>query len=124
MPLVATFNLRAFPAVRPLPFLTLNEPDLDTTFTDDGEPVRVIELIPSPEPNPLETILDEESAAETQRIAAQFDQYLGKERRLRKLLGLLHSGITRPKALARKLKIKVQTIASLRKRLARRLAGF
>jgi len=124
VPLVATFNLRAFPAVRPLPFLTLNEPDLDTTFTDDGEPVRVIELIPSPEPNPLETILDEESAAETQRIAAQFDQYLGKERRLRRLFGLLHSGITRPKALARKLKLKVQAIASLRKRLARRLAGF
>ena len=93
-------------------------------FTDDGEPVRIIELIPASEASPLQTLLDQETAAQTARLAAEFDLYLGKARRLKKLFALLYSGVSKPRALARTLKIRIKAVASLRKRLERRLADF
>ena len=101
-------------------FLLRNEPDLARVFTDDGEAVSPIELLPAPEPTGLQALLRKEDEAEVR----QFKAFLGRERRLKTLFDSLCDGFRKPKALAGKLKLKVQTIKSLLKQLRRRWARF
>jgi hypothetical protein len=99
--------------------LLRNEADLALVLTDDGELISLIESLPAPETGPAETLIRQQDAE-----AGQFRASLGKERRLKTLFDLLSAGITRRKALARKLRLRVRTVENLRKCLGRRWAAF
>jgi len=101
-------------------FILRNEPDLARVFTDDGLPISPIELLPAPDPTGLQALLRKEDDAEVQ----QFRAFLGKERRLKTLFDSLCDGFRKPKALAGKLKIKIQTIKNLLIQLRRKWAQF
>ena len=101
-------------------FLLRNEPDLARVVTDDGETISPLETIPAPDITPIETLTRAEDDAETEK----FKTFLGRERRLKALLECLRDGEGRPKALARKLRLRPLAIQNLRKRLKRRSLEF
>jgi hypothetical protein len=104
--------------------LLCNEPDLATVFTDDGESVRIVETIPDPSPNPAETFLHAERAAEVEHRQNQFEATLAKDRPLKTLFGSFRRGLSTPRALARKLKTTTRAIDNLQKRLKRKWTQF
>ena len=79
-----------------------------------------IETLPDSGATPLQILIRKEDEAEVQ----QFKAFLGKERRLQRLFECLCDGISKPNALAQKLKLRVRAINSLRQRLQRRLTDF
>ena len=71
-------------------------------------------------PVTLQILIRKEDEAEVQ----QFKAFLGKERRLQRLFQCLCDGISKPNALAQKLKLRVRAVNTLRQRLQRRLTDF
>ncbi|HWW00850.1 MAG TPA: hypothetical protein VNZ64_14230 [Candidatus Acidoferrum sp.] len=105
-------------------FVTRNELDLALVFTDDGEAVRLIDTLVSPDTNPLEDLLNHERRAEWELFQARFKSFLGRQRRLKRLFACYCAGLEKPVDLARRLKIKVQAVYNLQKALRRRLTQF
>jgi hypothetical protein len=104
--------------------LLRNAEDFSPVLTDDGEPLGLLEALPAPDADPLEILLQKESAAELEQFKDRFSASLGKERGLMRAFECLCAGIWQPKALARKLKIQAHTIENLRKRLRRQLTAL
>ncbi len=100
--------------------LLRNEPDLAPVTLDDGEIVS----IPDPDPNPAETAIHKEDDARFEAFKQAFDAYLGNQRRLRGVFRCFCNGISRPKALASRLKLGVHVIQQIQRRLQRRMLEF
>ena len=105
-------------------YVTRNQPDLALVLSDDGEPVRLVDTLVSPEPTPLDDLIDRELDLERERFESHFHSFLGRERRLKQLFACYCAGLKKPVELARKLKIKVQAVYNLQKLLRRRLTQF
>ena len=101
-------------------FVVCNEQDLAPYLTDDDELVNFIETLPDSGATPLQILIRKEDEAEVR----QFQAFLGKERRLQRLFQCLCDGISKPNALAQKLKLRVGAVNTLRQRLQRRLTDF
>ena len=104
--------------------LLRNADDFAPVLTDDGETLGLLEALPAPDADPLEILLQKESAAELEQFREQFNASLAKERGLRHAFECLRAGIWQPKALARKLKVQARAIENLRKRLRRQLTAL
>jgi hypothetical protein len=101
-----------------------NEQDLALVLNFDGELVSPLELIPAPDVQPDQALIDKESLIEFHYLKSQFQTFLAKERRLIRLFNLRCKGITRPKLLACRFKLSIRTIESLQKRLQRKWLAF
>ncbi len=101
-----------------------NGADLASVETVDGETVGVLEAFPAPGINPAEELMLKEDAAEFEQFKGRVHQFLGKERLLRQVFNCHCAGISKPKAMARKLKVPVRTIQKLQRRLERRMREF
>jgi len=104
--------------------LLCNEPDLARVITDDDEAISIIETIPDPSPNPAETLLLAERAAEVEHRQNQFEATLAKDRPLKTLFASFRRGLSTPRVLARKLKTTTRAIDNLQKRLKRKWTQF
>lgn len=101
-----------------------NETDLARVEDFDGELVSPVELIPASDVWPDQALINKESLLEFHELKARFAHFLGKERRLQRLLDLQCDGISKPQALAAQLKLGVRTIDNLQKRLRRKWLAF
>lgn len=105
-------------------FVTINQPDLAPILLDDGESDPSIDSFPGPSLTPLEHLIQKEDDARFQLYQAQLKARLGRHHRLKRLFDFLCAGISKPKDLARRLKIRLTAVASLKKRLRRYLTRF
>ena len=103
--------------------LLSNEADLALVLDPEGNLVSPLELIPAPDIQPDEAIMRKESFIEFLKLKFRFEIFLAEER-LISLLDLNCAGISKPKALAARLRLKVRTIESLQKRLRRKWFAF
>ena len=101
-----------------------NELDLAWVLDPDGDLVSPLELIPAPDVQPDEALIRKESFIEYQRLKFRFEIFLAKERRLITLFELNCDGISKPQALAVRLKLGVRTIETLQRRLRRKWLAF
>src|SRR5207245_3332350 len=92
--------------------LLSNEADLGLVHDQDGEPVSPLELLPAPDVQPDEALIRKEALIEYHQLKFRFEVFLAKERRLIHLLELNCDGISKPQALAARLKLGVRTIES------------
>ena len=104
--------------------LIRNEPDLVRVTLDDGEAVSLIELIEDQSPRPDHALLEKGSQLQFDQFKRDFSAFLGKERRLVKLLQLYCNGQSRPQDMASTLKLGRSTIKNLRRQFRRRWAEF
>ena len=105
-------------------WLLSNEADLTLVLDLDGEFVSPLEFIPAPDIQPDHALMRKESLIECHQLKFQFEVFLAKERRLINLFALECDGISKPRALAARLKLGVRTIENLQKRLRRRWLAF
>ena len=91
---------------------------------DDGEVVGFIDAIPSPDLTPAETALKAEEDLSFQEFKEDFDRFLGQENPVRMLFRQFCKGISRPKAFASRLKLRVLVIRNIQRRLQRRMRQF
>ncbi len=105
-------------------WLLSNEADLALVRDQDGDPVTPLELLPAPDVQPDEALMRKESFIEYNKLRFRFQVSLAKERRLITLFGLNCDGISKPQALAARLKLGVRTIESLQRRLRRKWLAF
>jgi len=100
-----------------------NEPDLARVLTDDGETISITEIVPAPDPTPLDILLEKEDAARFEEFKARIRALLAQERVLLRLFDCFCADICKPKDQARKLKLPVRDIQDLQRRLRRKLAA-
>jgi hypothetical protein len=87
----------------------------------DEELFNPIALVPvDPIHHPDSVLLEKESLARFESSKLRFSSFLKRERRLRKVFHLLCDQVEKPRAVARKLKIRRATVSTLRKQLRRR----
>ncbi len=101
-----------------------NVEDLAPVQILGGETVSRDEAIPDPEPNPHESLNDQETRAQNQQRQEQFHAFLAKEPGLQSLYAALCAGIYHRHDLARTFKVKIPVIDNRMKRLRRRAAAF
>jgi len=101
-----------------------NEPDLARFLTDDGETISITEIVPAPDPTPLDILLEKEDAAQFEQLKATIRGVLAKDRLLLKLFECFCDDILKPKDQAKALKVPVLAIQKLQRRLQRKLARF
>jgi hypothetical protein len=104
--------------------LVRNAEDLLPVLDMDDEPVSILELIPAPDIPPDDSALHNESLSQVHELKTCFKLFLAKERRLINLFELGWDGISKPQALAARLKLGVRTVENLRKRLQRNWLAF
>ena len=105
-------------------WLLSNEADLAFVLGQDGDMVSPLELIPAPDVQPDEALIRKESLIEYYQLKFQFEVFLAKERQLLNLFELNCDGISKPQALAARLKLGVRTIENLQRRLQRKWLAF
>ncbi len=101
----------------------LNEPDLLPPEADENF-VSPVELVPSPEPDPLGVLLTADATEQTQQLKTGFLAHLGNRRGLKHVYRYLCDGIKKPAVLARKLGVSIATIKQRKKRLQAEFAAF
>ena len=101
-----------------------SEPDLLPFLTDDGEIISVTHNVPGPEPTAREILMEKEDTAHYEQFKATIRGALAHERLLLKLFDCFCAGISKPKDLARELKVPVGAMQKLQRRLQRRLAKY
>jgi hypothetical protein len=104
--------------------LIRNEPDLVRVILDDGEAVSLIELIEDPAARPDRTLLEKESQLQFEQFKIDFSAFLGRDRRLIKVLQLYCNDQSKPQQMASTLKLGPSTVKNLRRRFRRRWAEF
>jgi hypothetical protein len=105
-------------------FSLCNADDLPLVEDLDGDFVSALELIPAPDIQPDEAILQEESNDRFHQLKQRFTTFLANDRPAIRLLELGCDGIYKPQALAPPLKLRVRTIYNLRERLQRAWRRF
>ena len=104
--------------------LIRNEPDLVRVTLDDGEAVSLIELVEDQSPRPDDALLEKESQLQFDQFKRDFSAFLGKDRRLVKLLHLYCNEQSRPQEMASTLKLSRSTVKNLQRQFRRRWAEF
>ena len=104
--------------------LLRNEPDLAPVFLDDGEPARLIDLIPDPSDSPDTALLKNESLHEFEAFKSAFSLCLADDPKLIQLLEHFCDGRWRPNDLASSLHLPVCRVKNLRRRFLRRWHHF
>jgi hypothetical protein len=105
-------------------WVVFNEDDLPLMSNGDGNPVSAIEWIPAPDVQPDEALIWKESLIQYHQIKSRFEIFLANERPLLKLFELRCNGLSKPQALAARLKIEVRAMENLQEKLERRWATF
>ena len=100
-----------------------NTADLIPFLTDDGETISVIEKAPAPDPSSLEVLMEKEDAIRFEEFKAEIRGVLAQERLLLRLFDCYCADVCKPRDQARKLKLPVQHMQDLRRRLRRKLAA-
>ena len=100
-----------------------NTVDLAPFLTDDGESISVVEKVPAQDRTALEILIEKEEAARFEEFKAEIRALLAQERPLLRLFDCFCADICKPKDQARKLKLPVQHIQDLQRRLRRKLAA-
>jgi len=104
--------------------LIRNEPDIIPVTLDDGEAVSIIELIEDQSPRPDKALLEKESQLQFDQFKLDFSAFLGKDRRLVKLLQLYCDDQSRPQEVASTLKLGRSTVKNLQRQFRRRWVEF
>ena len=104
--------------------LLRNEPDLALVTLDDGEAVSITELLPEPSRQPDEAAIHEEDLLGYEDFKQAFERFLGNQYRLRQMFQCFCADISRPKALASRLKVGVRVIQQIQRRLRRKILEF
>ncbi len=104
--------------------LVHNLEDLVSVESDDSEATNFQETLPARDPDPRESLVEEEQGASQQQHQEEFHAFLRPERSLQNLYACLCAGISRRQHLARALKVTPREIKNRVRRLQRQAAAF
>jgi hypothetical protein len=105
-------------------FLLRNHLDLPLIPLDDGELIDPINNVPDPDPDPAQTLAQNEKAAQLENLKARLRAFLAHDPQLRDLLACCFSGVCKPKAIAAKLALPRPKVKNLLRRLHRKITRF
>jgi hypothetical protein len=103
--------------------LVRNEPDLALVLNGDDHDSPA-NLVPDPSPTPTDTIIWDEEANHLDTLKTRFLSFLGNRHKLKTLFRHLCAGDSDPKVLARKLKLNLPVVFSLKRQLRDQIHAF
>jgi hypothetical protein len=105
-------------------WLLSNEDDLTQIIDMDGDPVNPLQIIPATDRKPDQSLIEQESTAEHRQFKSRFRIFLGKDRRLQRLVEFHCDGIARPQVIAARMKLSLGTIKNLKKPLKHKWIAY